>query len=221
MKKVIIYAMFLFTMMACGSEPLDHVYDEKKSFNTVAEIAQSDSAVGNALLATLIRYQMSGTALQGKTYRQIYDEGFLWIEEQKRIEQEEETARQRAIKHEQDRVQRLRDIVIVTCIDKGFTKANYSEYITYTFAIENLTDRPIKAVKGGIKFTDLFDELITKVNFTYDENIPAKTIKKYEATTNYNSFDSDDNTLRGKSLENLKVSWMPEKIIFEDGTIAE
>lgn len=93
----------------------------------------------------------------------------------------------------------------MSCFEKGFTKSNYQEYITYKFVIKNKTNKNIRAVKGSVSFTDLFDEEIKELNFVYDDIIQAGKTVNWNASTDYNMFMDDDKTLVNKDLENLKV----------------
>jgi hypothetical protein len=100
-------------------------------------------------------------------------------------------------------------------------KADYEDYITYKFAIQNKTNKAIRALKGEIVFNDLFDEKISALGFTYDQTIAADETVNWDASTDYNQFKDSDQKLRNKDLKDIKVVWKPEKIIFEDGSTLE
>lgn len=139
----------------------------------------------------------------------------------KKKEAEQKALAEKAAKEEAERIKKLTEAVIVSCFDKGFAQVDYQDYITYKFVIQNKSDKSIRAVKGGITFTNLFDEEIKSLNFVYDQPIPAGEEVNWNATTDYNQFMDDDKTLKNKDLKDLKVVWKPEKIIFEDGTTLE
>ena len=90
--------------------------------------------------------------------------------------------------------------------------------MTYEVAYENKGDKDIRAVKGSLLITDLFDQKIKAINLVEDEGIPAGEIVKKSYTTDYNQFMDEDTRLRSKSIKDLKVVWTAEKIIFGDGT---
>jgi hypothetical protein len=144
-----------------------------------------------------------------------------WKAEQEKKEAEQKALAEKAAKEEAERIKKLTEAVIVSCFEKGFTKYNYEDYITYKFVIKNKSDKNIRAVKGGITFTNLFDEKISSLNFVYDQPIEAGTEITWDAQTDYNQFKDEDKTLRNKDLKDIKVVWKPEKIIFEDGTTLE
>ena len=155
------------------------------------------------------------------TYGQILENGKAWKAEQDRIEAEQKALQEKAAREEAERLTRLQNTVMVTCFEKGFSEVNYQDYITYKFAIQNKSDQDIRAVKGEIMFTDLFDDEIKTLSFTYDETIDAGATANWNATTDYNQFMNDDVKLRNKDLEDLKIVWKPIKVIFNDGTTLE
>src|SRR5690606_22654295 len=120
-----------------------------------------------------------------------------------------------------ERIKRLNKAVMVSCFEKGYVEIDYQDYITYKFVIQNKSDKNIRAIKGSITFTNLFDEEITSLSFVYDQPIQAGHETNWNATTDYNQFIDEDQILKNKDLKDLKVVWKPEKIIFEDGTSLE
>jgi hypothetical protein len=67
-------------------------------------------------------------------------------------------------------------------------------------------------------FNDLFDKEIKTLSLTYDDGIKANSTANYSATTDFNQFKSEDQLLKSKTLDKIKLVWKPEKIIFKDGT---
>ncbi|WP_299117098.1 hypothetical protein [uncultured Winogradskyella sp.] len=118
-------------------------------------------------------------------------------------------------------VEKLLEIVQVSCINKDFVEYDYQEFITYKFIIHNKSTKTIRAVKGSITFNNIFDEEIQTLKFVYDQSIKPEKQAKYDATTEYNQYIEEDKSLRDKSLKDLKIVWRPEKIIFEDGSTIE
>jgi hypothetical protein len=122
---------------------------------------------------------------------------------------------------ETDRTKRLTESVLVSCFSKGFTNYDYEDYITYKFVIQNKSNKNIRALKGSITFTNVFDETIKSLNLVYDQPIDSGTETNYNAQTDYNQFNDSDKALKNKDLKDLKVIWKPEKIIFQDGSVLE
>ena len=111
--------------------------------------------------------------------------------------------------------------MIVTVFHKGYHEADYEDYITYKFALQNKTDKDIVAITGTMTFNDLFDKEIKTLRLTYDDGIKANSSVNYSATTDYNQFRDEDELLKSKTLDKIKLVWRPEKIIFKDGTTLE
>ena len=172
--------------------------------------------VGNILRLTMLKKDMTKM-----TYREIIEDGKAWKLEMEKKEASERALREKAQLEEAMRVERLSNSVVVSCYQKGYDEVDYSDYITYGFVIENKSEKDIRALKGELVFTDLFDEEIKSIGLTYDQPIKAKITVKWNATTDYNQFTKSDQQLKNKDLKDLKVIWKPEKIIFTDGSTLE
>jgi hypothetical protein len=70
-------------------------------------------------------------------------------------------------------------------------------------------------------FTDLFDDKIKALSFTYDQPIKAGVISNWNATTDYNQFRDEDIRLKNRELKELKIVLKPIKEIFQDGSTLE
>jgi hypothetical protein len=209
---------FLFS---CSS-PMDKKFNEETAKEDIKAIkSKIDSTELQLLAGSMIRLKFQDKKLEEMTYGEILEDGKKWKAEQEKKEAEQKALAEKAAKEEAERIKKLTEAVIVSCFEKGFTKYNYEDYITYKFVIKNKSDKNIRAVKGGITFTNLFDEKISSLNFVYDQPIEAGTEITWDAQTDYNQFKDEDKTLRNKDLKDIKVVWKPEKIIFEDGTTLE
>lgn len=221
MKKLIGVIVLASIVFSCDSA-LDRRYNEKtleedgKAIR--AEIDTTDTAL---LLGTIIRYKFEDKALEGKTYRDLIEEGRKFKEEQDKIEAEEKALALRARKEEEEKTKRLNESLTVTVFEKNFIKLDYEEYITYKFAFKNKTDKDILALTGVMIFNDLFDKEIKKLSLTYDDGVAANSTIQWDATTDYNQFIDSDKALKNKELDKIKLVWVPEKIIFKDGTTLE
>lgn len=169
----------------------------------------------------MLRLKLEGEKVEGLTYREILEKGKIWKEKEEELEKEQKLLAEKAKKEELERINRLSESVIISCFDKGFYKYNYEDYITYKFVIQNKSNKNIRAVKGSLIFSNLFDEEIKTINLVYDKVLTADTTVNYEAQTDYNQFNDSDKALKNKELKDMKVKWKPEKIIFEDGTTLE
>ena len=218
-KALIIFSSLL--MVACSS-PLDKKYSEDTFEEDAKELRNElDSTEAKLLLGSIFRLTLQQEDLSKMTYGEILENGKAWKAEQDRIEAEQKALQEKAAREEAERVARLQNAVMVTCFKKGYTEVDYQDYITYGFAIQNKSEQDIRAVKGEIMFTDLFDDEIKTLSFTYDQPIKAGATANWNATTDYNQFMDDDVRLKNKELKDLKIVWKPIKVIFHDGSTLE
>ena len=218
-----IWLLFLGIMLVTScSSPMDKKYNQETAGEDIVAIrSELDSTKIKLLAGSIIRLKLQDKNLEEMTYAEILKEGEKWKEEKEKKEAEQKALAKKAAKEEAERVKKLAEAVTVSCFEKGFTDYNYEDYITYKFVIKNKSDKKIRAVKGGITFTNLFDDEISSLNFVYDQPIEAGKEITWNAQTDYNQFKDEDKTLRNKDLKDLKVVWKPEKIIFENGTTLE
>lgn len=221
MKKQLLLIVTTVLLFSCSS-PLDKKFNEETAKEDIEAIkSKIDSTELKLLAGSMIRLKFQDKKLENMTYAEILDQGKKWKTEQEKIEAEQKALAEKASKEEAARIKKLTEAVIVSCFEKGYTEVDYEDYITYKFVIQNKSEKVIRAVKGGITFTNLFDEEIKSLNFVYDQSIPIGQEVTWNANTDYNQFMDDDKTLKNKDLKDLKVVWKPEKVIFEDGTTLE
>ncbi|MCD8401422.1 hypothetical protein [Tenacibaculum finnmarkense] len=221
MKKELLLIGIISLLLSCSS-PMNKKFNEKTFKEDIEAIKNNiDSTELELLAGSMLRLKFKGEKIEEMTYSQILENGKKWKVEQDKIEAEQKALAEKAEKEQIEKYKRLNQAVVVSCFDKGYTKYNYEDYITYKFIIKNKSDKKIRAIKGNITFTNLFDDKINSLSFVYDKPIEAGEEVTYNAQTDYNQFKEEDKTLRNKDLKDLKVVWKPEKIIFDDGKILE
>jgi hypothetical protein len=221
MRKGILLIGIVTLLISCSS-PMDKKFNEKTAKEDIEAIKEKiDTTEFQLLAGSMMRLKFKGEKIKEMTYSEILENGKNWKIEQEKIEAEQKALAEKAAREEAEKFKRLNEAVVVSCFEKGYTKYDYEDYITYKFVIKNKSDKKIRAVKGGITFTNLFDDEISSLNFVYDKPIEAGKEVNWNATTDYNQFKDEDKALKNKDLKDLKVIWKPEKIIFEDGTTLE
>ena len=216
MKKTLLIFLVATLTFSC-STPLDKKYSEEtfetdaKEIKEGGKLSEEDALI---MAGWIMRSKLKGENLEGKTYNEI-------IEEAKDYKKEQELLAEKAKLEEEEKRQRLGSALTVAMYDKGFEKYDYQEYLTYSLAFENKTEKNIRAFKGSISIQDLFDTEIKSINLTIDDPIKSGETFKGNYTTDYNQFRDEDTRLKSKDMDDLKVVWTPEKIIFADGTTLE
>ena len=216
MKKLLLTISIIGLITSC-SGPLDIKYNEDTLADDVKEIKEAGNLSeeeAEMMAGWIVRAKIKDEKLEGKTYGEI-------LEEAKDYKKEQEELAEKAKKEEEEKRQRLGSALTVAMYDKGYEEYDYQEYLTYSLAFENKTDKDIRAFKGSISIQDLFETEIKSINLTIDDPIVAGETFKGTYTTEYNQFRDEDIRLKGKDMDDLKVVWTPEKIIFTDGSTLE
>jgi len=113
----------------------------------------------------------------------------------------------------------------VTVLSKGYRDSDVSgsNYIhaavTLQVSFENLTGKDVRAFEGTIRFTDLLDNPIASLGMPVNHAISAGGTYVWDAEMEYNQFMERDRALRNADLQNMKVSFVTTKILYEDGTV--
>ncbi len=216
MKKLLLIP-FLFILFTSCNNPMERVFIEKTFQNDIVIINKSNQITEDEkkiLIGYIILTNIGGVNLEGKTYNEILK---LAKSHKEKIEKEEKDN----IRKEEDRIRRFSMVLMVNMYDKGFVKHDFQDYITCSIMFENMSEKNIRAIKGCLVVSDLFDTEIARINLVVDDNIDSHKIFKNTYVYDYNQFMSDDVRFKNKDLKDLKTIWISEKIIFMDGTVLE
>jgi hypothetical protein len=113
-----------------------------------------------------------------------------------------------------------------TLLKKAFKPSDpqsgdFESDITFTLQFSNKTDKNIRAFDGVVSFTDLLGNQILGSKVEINERIPAGQTLDWAGALKYNQFIDSHQRLRSEPMENLKVSFVTHKILFEDGATKE
>lgn len=212
-KRIIILGISLMSVILISScsSPMDKKFNEATFRKDISEVINElDSSDARILTTSMIRLKFDDENVDNMTYWDILEQG-------KKLKLRKELlAKEKATKESL-----MLGMVNIICLTKGFEAHNSNEYITYKFNIKNNSNKNIRAIKGMISFTNLFDEPITSLDVIYDISINANTNIDWKASSVYNDTLNEDILLETKKLDDLKIVWKPSKIIYEDGTILE
>lgn len=216
MKKIIVFIAITIAVMSC-SNPLDKKYNKESFESDITELKESNvlSEDDLKLLAgEVLRSAFANEDLNGKSYGQIIENAKIRKAEQDRL------AEQARIE-EENRIKMFDSTLTVAMYDKGYQKVSYEDFLTYSFIFSNKSSKDIRAFKGRVVINDLFETEIKSISLTVDDLIKAGASIRETYTSDYNQFRDEDVRLRNKDMEDLIVSWIPEKVIFNDGTTIE
>lgn len=158
--------------------------------------------------------KIAGNDLEGKSYGDI-------LEKIKAIQKSNTDQSDQVSQQKEAARQRTGGYLSVTLSGKVFSKVNNKDCFIYTVSFQNTTTKNIRMVVGSISLNDLLDREIKNIPLVLDEPLKAMGAVKKTYTVDYNSNSEADKSIRLKELVDLRVLWNPEKIIFEDGTIAD
>lgn len=216
MKNITITSVVCLLLLSCSS-PLNKKYNEETLSEDAKEIKEKGGLTeedAQTLAGWIVRAKLNDKKLDNKTYREI-------LMEAKDYKNEQDLLAKKAKLEEEEKKQRLGATLTVAMYDKGYQEYDYQKFLTYSLAFENKSQKDIRAFKGSLTINDLFDSEIKSINLTIDEPIAAGEIHRGTYTSDYNRFMDEDTRLRNKEMDDLKIVWIPEKIIFEDGTTLE
>jgi hypothetical protein len=153
-----------------------------------------------------------------KTIRTAIEEQRKWRHDDSVSTASAKAEAEAAVKRYELEIGRLRTVVTVTPVRKGFSEADYEGYITFQMVAKNNGDKPVSGFKGHVKVTDMFGDLISRLEIKQDEALAPDGEKVFRTSYGYNQFMDRDKKLRYTDYEKMKFIWEPEMIIFADGT---
>lgn len=111
----------------------------------------------------------------------------------------------------------------VSLTGKEFSAADFyagrpSDYLSFNIQQTNKSAKDIRGFKGVFAIKDIFGDEIIKISFKSDDVLRTGQSKKDKMSLNYNQFMDAHQKLRSTAMENLRVEWQPEMIMFADGT---
>jgi hypothetical protein len=117
----------------------------------------------------------------------------------------------------------LRKSINLTVYDKGFIPSNpmggrYGDQLTIKCAYQNSSTKDIRAFRGKVQFTDLFGSDIFTTELTISDPVAAGEKGNWDGVIEYNQFRRPHQQLRNTELKDMKVIWIPESVIFADGS---
>ncbi|MFO1407023.1 MAG: hypothetical protein U1F08_05740 [Steroidobacteraceae bacterium] len=114
-------------------------------------------------------------------------------------------------------------VLTVALVSKRLEKSGYEDFLTTNleFAATGL-DKPARAIKGTVIFTDLFDEPRMSIKWVINQRLqPGQVLRTNGEGVEYNEFKDDHQWLATTKTENIRVHYRVTSILYEDGTRRE
>lgn len=111
-------------------------------------------------------------------------------------------------------------ILDVTLLRKEYAKQDYQDYIFFDVAFNAKgLDKPARAIKGLLRFTDLFGEQKFGLKWIIEKSIaPGANYTEKGSGFKFNQFIDSHQWVRSTERENMKVKFRVDSILYEDGT---
>lgn len=84
----------------------------------------------------------------------------------------------------------------------------------FSIKVHNHADKPVRAIKGTIVFTDLFDADIFRISVTINKKIESQKNIIWEGEMKYNSFIEAQSLFAGFAKDDMKLIFEEENIIY-------
>jgi hypothetical protein len=149
----------------------------------------------------------------GKTVGEMIADQRQWAAQEK-VEEDRQKQLASAVAAKQAE---MRNVIGVALY--GFTERqmSFSDYAEAKFAYENRSDKDVRAFEGTVAFSDVLGNHLDDVQLKVLAPIKAGAKASVSDDLPFMAYGG----LRGKKLEDVKIEWRPQKILFADGTSAE
>lgn len=216
MRKLFIFLALIAVAFSSCRGPLSKTYSPETYEDDMQAIRKSDK-VNDGDIELLAKYiivsRLAGNKLEGETYDDILDRI-------KTIQKNNDDLLDQQKSEEEYNRQKFARFLRVSLPEKGFSKIESKDHLTYTVVFTNTSGRNIKMVIGSIMINDLLEKEIKKIDIMLDEPLKTgATFKKIFAVA-YNHANENDQRIRMKDLIDTRVEWNPKEIVFDEGTAA-
>lgn len=146
-------------------------------------------------------------------------------EEKGKITKDETEMKAEIARHEEEqKIQVMRDSLDVVLfklelLPKNYRVQRFNNELKCGFIYKNKSQKDIRAFTGYTVFKDLFDREFYRARLTYEGTLKANEEKKQlDRVMEMNEFNEAHRKLMTTSLDNMKIEFVHEAILFTDGT---
>lgn len=118
------------------------------------------------------------------------------------------------------------NVISMSLVELSFTESNaandyandYSDWLTFAFVFKSNLEKPTRAVKGNVVFSDLFGDEWWNISLTLSDPLLPNEPLPWIGTINYNMFTDEHKTAKNTQAKDVIVVFEVAAIIYEDGT---
>lgn len=213
---VLLFISFVI-FFSCGEDPLDKRYDKMTKRADLKKLKE-DGEITNEQYVVLGIYfahaSYNNINLTGKTYRDLIKSAYTLKEQQKN----EKPLISDAEKEKLDNLKRLLNIVTIELLKKEKSRSPLGKAVLLTFRWNNQGEMDITGIKGTVEFIDIYGKAFSELKVDYKELIFLSSTKEW---TVQKSLFKESDYLFSKSIEYIRINWIPEKITFSDKQVVE
>lgn len=154
----------------------------------------------------------------GKTVGEMIAEQRQWATQEK-TEEDRQKQLAAAVAAKQAEMRNVIGVAlyILTTHEEG---EDLTQYVEVGYGYENRSAKDVRAFEGEVLFKDILGNELAQIPLKI--LTPLKAGQKASATERHSlSYLGGLGDLRRKKLEDVKIEWRPQKILFADGTSAE
>jgi hypothetical protein len=228
--RVLVLLVSLVATVGC-SNVRGETYTSSSRDKVLTDVAQSKLPDDDKriFIAAMMRNALGNYPAEGKTVSQVIDEQRRWQAEQ---DAQAAAAHEAQLKVEAARaalVAQMQHAISVQPISKIFHERDYENnvlepYEAVTFQFHNTGNKTIKGVKGTVTLTNSFNDEVANLGVE-EGGEGGKSISLRpgaeitdELTFEMNEYENKDRTFRADALSSMRASWVPEQILFSDGS---
>lgn len=217
MKTLAIISIIIVVFLSSCNNPLSktfHLVSFKQDIQEIRESGKMNEEDIMMLTKFIIRSRIQGNDPEGKTYEDILDN-------MKSLNERYDASKKQISNLVTLKKLHLSPLVKVELLKKEYTKIKNDEYLLYTVSFTNLTRSNIRTVVGIFSFQDILDKEIEHLNVFCKQGLHSGNSISEKYSVKYNPQNDNDNWMRTKRLADIKIEWIPDKIIYADGKLAE
>ncbi len=216
----------VLVLSGCNGAKSKVIPTDPKSWDQISNAAKSLSEEDKKLLTS---YMMRATLTSGgipigttigDALKQEHD-----FEEKQKVEEDNAKALRAVVeakrKANAEAIIQAATVAIVntTISSKNIMAGRYSDRLNLDIAVESKSTKPITGIRGNVIFKDQFGSEISSLRLSLAEDIaPGQTRSIRGYGRDLNEFKDSDQRLESIPFDKMHVSFVPEMIVFSDGT---